>query len=310
MELKIEKINKSFGSNHVLRDISFSAKNGVATGLLGRNGSGKTTTIRIIMDIYASDSGTVTIDGKPIKEFVSKIGYLPEERGLYPKRLISDQMTYLGELRGMKARDARKRGKMLLEKFEAGQYFDVKLETLSKGNQQKIQMAIALINNPEIIILDEPFSGLDPVNSQILKRTVEELINDDKIVLFSSHQMSYVEQFCDNICIIDKGKIVLEGDLRNIKKTYPRDRVQLISAVDQKHILHNLMLEKHEIKTIIHDFTETKSGFLIRLNNANDKASLFTQIADSGINIDVFRVVEPTLEEIFVEKAGGINETV
>lgn len=201
MELKVEGINKSFGAKHVLKDISFTARSGVAMDVLGRNGSGKTTTIRIIMDIYSSDSGCVTINGRPGKEFISKskIGYLPEERGLYPKRVIADQMAYLGELRGMKAKDARKRGKELLEKLEAGEYFGKKLDTLSKGNQQKIQLAIALINDPEIVILDEPFSGLDPVNAQILKRLVQELVDEGKMVLFSSHQMSYVEQFCDDI---------------------------------------------------------------------------------------------------------------
>lgn len=310
MHLQIDKVNKSFGQKHVLRDIGFTAKSGVATGLLGRNGSGKTTTIRIIMDIYAADSGSVTIDGKPSKEFLNRIGYLPEERGLYPKRIISDQMAYLGELRGMKSKDARSRGKKLLEKLEAGEYFDKKLETLSKGNQQKIQLAISLINDPEIVILDEPFSGLDPVNSSILKKLVRELVQEGKMVLFSSHQMSQVEQFCDDICMIEQGQIVLEGSLRDIKKSYPRNRVLVVPEDSRRRELFGLFTQNQELKKIVSETGEMNGGFLITLKSENDKAALFNHIADSGINLDVFSVVEPSLEEIFVEKAGGDHETV
>lgn len=310
MQLQIDRVNKSFGQKHVLKDISFTAKSGVATGLLGRNGSGKTTTIRIIMDIYAADSGSAAIDGRPSKEFLDKIGYLPEERGLYPKRVISDQMAYLGELRGMKAKDARRRGKELLEKLEAGEYYDKKLDTLSKGNQQKIQLAIALINDPEIVILDEPFSGLDPVNSSILKKLVRELVQEGKMVFFSSHQMGQVEQFCDDICMIEQGRIVLEGSLRDIKKSYPRNRVLVVSEDGQRRELFGLFTKNQELKKIVSETGEMNGGFLITLQSENDKAALFNHIACSGINLDVFSVVEPSLEEIFVEKAGGKHETV
>jgi len=311
MQLTVDKVNKSFGQKHVLKDISFTAQSGVATGFLGRNGSGKTTTIRIIMDIYTADSGVTTIDGRPSKEFISKIGYLPEERGLYPKRIISDQMTYLGELRGMKPRDARKRGKELLEKLDAGEYFDKKLDTLSKGNQQKIQLAISLINDPDIIILDEPFSGLDPVNSQILKKLVQEQVQAGKMVFFSSHQMSQVEQFCDDICMIRAGEIVLQGSLRDIKKTYPRDRVLVIPEESRMSDLRGLFSNSAELKRITKSMSaHTGGGFLINLNNETDKAELFNCIASSGIDLDTFTVVEPTLEEIFVEESGEEYEAV
>ncbi|MDR2615828.1 MAG: ATP-binding cassette domain-containing protein, partial [Oscillospiraceae bacterium] len=201
MELIVDKLNKSFGEKRVLRDISFTVRPGSAFGLIGRNGSGKTTTIRIIMDLFPADSGTVTADGVPSGKVSGRFGYLPEERGLYPKRLISDQMTYIGQLRGMTVSDARRRSVELLERLEAGEYYKKKLDTLSKGNQQKIQLAIALLNDPEIIILDEPFSGLDPVNARILKELVTQLAHEGRTIIFSSHQMAHVEEFCDDICM-------------------------------------------------------------------------------------------------------------
>lgn len=310
MELTLDKINKSFGKKHVLKDIAFTARSGAAMGFLGRNGSGKTTTIRIIMDIFPADSGTVSIGGRPIREFDGKIGYLPEERGLYPKRLISEQMAYLGELRGMKARDARERGLKLLKRLGAEEYYSQRLDTLSKGNQQKIQLAIALINDPEIIILDEPFSGLDPVNARILKDVVGELVSEGRMVIFSSHQMGYVEEFCDDICLIDDGACVLGGNLRQIKKTYPRNRILLTPENDDFNDFKRRISASNDLQRIIQSMTATDKGFLIALKNAEDKVSLFNTVAQTGVAIDAFQVVEPTLEEIFVEKAGGEYEAV
>jgi len=205
MELTLRGIHKSFESNHVLKGISFSAKNKAAFGLLGRNGSGKTTTLRIIMDIFSPDSGEVLIDGVTNKKTKVRIGYLPEERGLYPKRIVSEQMIYLGQLRGLSARDAKSDAEQLLHKLDATEYYGKRLDTLSKGNQQKIQLAIALMGDPDIIILDEPFSGLDPVNAKTMKELVSELVSREKMVVFSSHQMENVESFCDDICIINHG---------------------------------------------------------------------------------------------------------
>ena len=227
MSLEINALNKSFGEKHVLRDVSFQALKGSALGLLGRNGAGKTTTIRIIMDVFPSDSGSVTYEGKPLRTAGVSFGYLPEERGLYPKKKIGVQLTYLAMLRGMDRRAAVAATKKWLEKVELSEYFDKNLETLSKGNQQKVQLASALMNDPEIAILDEPFSGLDPVNAQLLKDIVRDLVKEGKIVLFSSHQMSYVEQFCENIAILHQGEIVLDGNLQQIKRSYPRDRVYI-----------------------------------------------------------------------------------
>ena len=342
MLLEALNINKSFGQNHVLRDVSFNAKSGAALGLLGRNGSGKTTTIRIIMDLFPADSGGVTIDGKPSKQFLNRIGYLPEERGLYPKRLICEQMAYIGELRGMKPVTARERSLMLLKKLGAEDYYRQKLMTLSKGNQQKIQLAIALLNDPEIVILDEPFSGLDPVNATLLKNLVAEITREGRLVFFSSHQMSYVEEFCDDICILNEGRIVLSGNLKQIKRSYPRNRVllapedgddaklaeQIRGIADLDGIFvsvevgggatpgssgYSLHTEgsslQNEGSSPYHSEGSSTNrpeggGCIVTLRHESDKSALFGAIAANNIAIDSFSVIEPTLTEIFVEKAG------
>lgn len=310
MELKLELINKSFGAHHVLKDISFTATSGKAFGLLGRNGSGKTTTIRVIMDIFPSDSGTVLINNESNKKTKVKIGYLPEERGLYPKRLISDQMAYFGQLRGMKAADARESSKKMLERLEAGEYYNKKLESLSKGNQQKIQLAISLLNDPDIVILDEPFSGLDPVNAIILKRLVEDKVKEGKMVIFSSHQMNYVEEFCDDVCIINKGRIVLGGNLRQIKKGYPRNKL-LVTLANGAHKQLKAELELDpSVGGFIRGSEITESGLQIELKDPAQKQALFSSKLFQGYDIDRFMVIEPTLEQIFIEKAGDADEAV
>ncbi|MCL2563688.1 MAG: ATP-binding cassette domain-containing protein [Oscillospiraceae bacterium] len=304
MQLRIEKLNKSFGTKHVLQDLSFTARSGVAMGLLGRNGSGKTTTIRTIMGIFPADSGTSTIDGVPTQKMRKRIGYLPEERGLYPKRIIGEQMAYIGTLRGLKPKVAKERAKQLLVRLEAEEYFDKKLDTLSKGNQQKIQLAIALLTNPDIVILDEPFSGLDPVNSQILKRVVEELVAEGKLVLFSSHEMGYVEEFCDDICIIHQGQIVLDGRLRDIKASYPRHQILVRPEVPGAAELKQQLLQSNTVSRLAADIAAEGQGCLVTLHNERDKAALFTALTESRIAIDGISVVEPRLEDIFVEKVG------
>jgi len=303
MRLTVDTINKSFGEKHVLKDLSFEA-NGGAFGLLGRNGSGKTTTIRIIMDIFLPDSGGVLLDGKPFAQYTGRIGYLPEERGLYPKRPIVEQMAYIGALRGMKAADARKRGLALLERLGAEEYYKKKLDTLSKGNQQKIQLAIALINDPELVILDEPFSGLDPVNARILKDMVNELVAEGRTVIFSSHQMANVEEFCNDLCIINAGETVLSGSLRDIKKSYPRNRIMLVPQDENMEALRQTSLTHAAVSGLVETAEVTAQGCVVTLKRAEDRGVLFHAMAGAGHELDVFRVMEPTLEEIFVEKCG------
>ncbi|MBQ1962153.1 MAG: ATP-binding cassette domain-containing protein, partial [Clostridia bacterium] len=198
MLLELRNISKSFGEKQVLKGISFKAQSGKAFGLLGRNGAGKTTTIRILMNVFPPDSGKVLIDGKPLDYDRIGIGYLPEERGLYPKKTILDQLVYFSVLKGMSRKQAVSAIDMWLERLEMTEYRNRRLDTLSKGNQQKIQLITALAHDPDIIILDEPFSGLDPVNAMMLKNVVREQLQKGKIVLFSSHQMSYIEEFCDS----------------------------------------------------------------------------------------------------------------
>lgn len=303
MKLEVKNLHKSFGDTEILHGISFEVESGRALGLLGRNGAGKTTTIRIIMDVFRAGSGEVLLDGRPFNPKNNRIGYLPEERGMYPKKKIIEQMVYFARLRGMNAQDAKNSAMKWLTRLEIAEYADRRLETLSKGNQQKVQLAQTLVCDPDIVILDEPFSGLDPVNSQILKNVVTELINDNRLVIFSSHQMSYVEEFCENIAIINHGNIVLKGELRDIKKDYGRNRL-VISAENLSLNELKAVLEKnyHDIVKI----SSVKKNFIIlELINSKTKKDMLARLsADTEIDVFHFGNYEPTLNDIFVEKAG------
>ena len=299
MILELKNIEKSFGEKKVLTGVSFKAEGGKAFGLLGRNGAGKTTSIRILMDVFPANSGEVLIDGKPIDYNKVGIGYLPEERGLYPKKIIIDQLTYFAELKGMSRKDAIKSIDYWLERLGMTEYRNKRLDTLSKGNQQKIQLITALAHDPDIVILDEPFSGLDPVNAMLLKDVVKEQIAKGKIVLFSSHQMSYIEEFCDSIAILNNGKVALCGDLHNIKRDYPRDR---------------LVVRTEKTDIIKADFgsacTVLDNGdLLIHLPSADDKKATMTRLVEN-YDIDEISVFEPSLNDIFVEYAGDAAKEV
>ncbi len=293
MLLELKNIKKSFGKKEVLRGISFSAESGKAFGLLGRNGAGKTTTIRILMNVFPADGGEMLIDGKPIDHKSIGIGYLPEERGLYPKKLIIDQLVYFAELKGMSARDAVKSVDYWLERLGMTEYRNRRLDTLSKGNQQKIQLVTALAHDPHIVILDEPFSGLDPVNAMLLKDVVKEQIARGKIVLFSSHQMNYIEEFCDSIAIINKGEIAIGGELHDIKRNYVRDRL-VVSSTESVRICAEL----GESCTLRED-----CSVLLRLSSPNEKGAVMRKLVDC-YDIDEIKVFEPSLGDIFVEYAG------
>ena len=293
MKLEVKDLHKSFGEKEVLKGLSFTAESGRAFGLLGRNGAGKTTTIRILMDVFPADSGEILIDGKPIDYRQIGLGYLPEERGLYPKKQIFSQLVYFAELRDMSRREAGRAVDFWLERLGMKEYRDRRLDTLSKGNQQKIQLITALAHDPEVIILDEPFSGLDPVNALLLKDVVREQIRQGKIVLFSSHQMSYIEEFCDRIAILNGGRAVLEGDLAEIKRNYVRDR---------------LVVGTENPEPICRDFgascTKNEDGTLmIRLENPSRKQEVMKHLTEH-YDLDLLRVFEPSLNDIFVEYAG------
>ena len=294
MILELKNIEKSFGEKKVLTGVSFKAEGGKAFGLLGRNGAGKTTSIRILMDVFPANSGEVLIDGQPIDYNKIGIGYLPEERGLYPKKLIIDQLVYFAELKGMSAKDATKAVDYWLGRLGMSEYRNKRLDTLSKGNQQKIQLITALAHDPDIVILDEPFSGLDPVNAMLLKDVVKEQISKGKIVLFSSHQMSYVEEFCDSIAIINAGKVAISGDLHEIKRTYPRDKIVVSTQASEK-----IMADLGDICTEREDGT-----LLIQLASPDEKQSMMKRLVES-YDIDEVKVFEPSLNDIFVEYAGA-----
>lgn len=300
MELKLNNIFKSFGEKEVLRDISLSAQSGHALGLLGRNGAGKTTTIRVIMGVFLQDKGSIEIDGKTINRSEIRFGYMPEERGLYPKQVIATQLIYLAQLRGMSKHDASKACEKWLDRMSMSEYKNKKLETLSKGNQQKIQLAATLMCNPQIVILDEPFSGLDPVNAMLLKDVIKEMIAGGAIVLFSSHQMNYIEEFCESISIINSGRIVLEGKISEIKRSYPRDKISITSPQWDK--LTSFLLQKMsgDILTAQPD-EETEHTVKVQLKDEHFKQRLLAELSDGGFDIDCFRVCEPSLNDIFVQ---------
>lgn len=302
MKLEVKELRKTFEDNEVLHGISFSVESGKALGLLGRNGAGKTTTIRILMDVFKANSGEILMDGRNFNPKDFQIGYLPEERGLYPKKKVMEQIVYLATLRGMTKKEAKESTRKWLNRLGVSEYENRKLETLSKGNQQKVQLAQTLVCNPDIIILDEPFSGLDPVNSQILKDVVNELIAENKLVIFSSHQMSYVEEFCDEIAIINKGEIVLSGNLKNIKKDFGKNRLILSANNMSLEELSNFAAENFADIVKVY---ETKKNFIVlELCDGKSKNDLLQKILTTDIDIEKFAEYEPTLTDIFVLKAG------
>jgi len=296
MILELKNVEKSFGAKKVLEGVSLKAVGGHAFGLLGRNGAGKTTSIRILMDVFGADSGEVLLDGKPIDYKNVQIGYLPEERGLYPKKKIIDQLVYFATLKGMSRDGAVKSCDYWLSRLGMTEYRNKRLDTLSKGNQQKIQLITAVAHDPDIVILDEPFSGLDPVNAMLLKGVVKELIAKGKIVLFSSHQMSYIEEFCDHIAILHKGRVAITGDLYEIKRNYLRDKI---------------VVRSEERDAILSDFGESASLFegavLIKMEDASLKKDVMARLV-AKYDIDEIKVYEPSLNDIFVEYAGDSGE--
>lgn len=304
MELKVENISKRFGDKEVLKDIDFTAHPSSAIGLLGRNGAGKTTTIRIIMGVFCPDSGRVLVDGNPIDRKKIRIGFMPEERGLYPKKIINEQLVYLARLRGMTKGDAKKACDRWLDRLEMSEYKNKRLETLSKGNQQKIQLAATLMCDPEIVILDEPFSGLDPVNALLLKEVIKELISKGATVLFSSHQMNYIEEFCSRIAILNGGSIVLNDSINNIKRRYPRDKIA-VTSLQSDQIISFVLQRLPEMILSADNVSGESNTVVIQLKQAEEKALLLSRLSEGGFDIDCFRVCEPSMNDIFVEYTEG-----
>lgn len=301
MILSVNNITKSFGEKQVLNGISFSAESGKAVGILGRNGAGKTTLIRIIMDVFGADSGVVTLDGRPIDKQNVRIGYLPEERGLYPKHKIMEQLVYFASLQGIDKKTAVNNANALFKRLQIEEYKNRRLDTLSKGNQQKVQLIATLITNPDLIILDEPFSGLDPVNATLLKDLVKDLISNGKLVLFSSHQMNYIEEFCNEILILNGGKIVLGGAIKDIKRSYARNIIE-ITTEKAEAIADYLNASEHDF---IKRVSVNEDKITVTLTDEGFKDKLMEALSQFGNSIDSFAVKEPTLNEIFVSYTEG-----
>lgn len=303
MKLEVRNIHKTFEGNEVLKGVSFSVQSGRALGLLGRNGAGKTTTIRIIMDIFHANSGEVLLDGKRFEASKNQVGYLPEERGMYPKKTVLEQMVYFAKLRGMEKRKAVESARTWLERLEVLEYEKRKMDTLSKGNQQKVQLAATLVCDPDIVVLDEPFSGLDPVNSQILKDVIRELIARGKLVIFSSHQMSYVEEFCEDIAIIDRGETILSGNLDEIKEEYGKGRK--ILAVQNMTVLELEKFCMEKLSDVLYVEGRNKHNIIFVMNDGVDQWKVLERIRRENIEIAHYGSYEPSLNDIFVSCVGG-----
>lgn len=311
MEITVNGLRKRFGETAALDGISFRARSGRPFGLLGRNGAGKTTCMRIIMDVFRPDEGEVLLDGKPLHSSGARLGYLPEERGLYRKMRVGEQLEYFGQLRGLSSRQAKTAVGEWLERLNMPEAYKNKVETLSKGNQQRIQLALAFINDPDVVILDEPFSGLDPVNAGQLRDIVSEMAAKDKLIIFSSHQMNAVENFCEDILILHHGRDVLSGSLPEIRERWPRNELRVCAA------------DTERAARIASGYgTAERSGGALTVKlggNVNDTgdnidkndndgykrlaAELLRELVAAETGVYSFETVEPTLEQIFVSCA-------
>ncbi len=299
MSLKVDSIVKKYGEYTAVNNLSFEISQPGVFALLGTNGAGKTTSIRIILGMLSCDSGSVTWDGKSFLAAEQPIGYLAEERGLYPKYKIMDQLIYFCSLKGMKRTEAVKALDYWFDRLGVNEYRDKKAEQLSKGNQQKIQLIAALAPNPELLILDEPLSGLDPVNAELFKSVIREEIKRDKFIIMSSHQMPTIEEFCNDIVIMNKGETVLQGNLNRIKKGYGRVKLTVKCEGDITALAAGAGLAATE---------ETPNGISYNVESEQQAHALLNSIMQQNIPLIRYELREPTLNEIFIERVGESNE--
>lgn len=298
MSFVVENIKKYYGDFLAVEDLSFAIEKPGVFALLGTNGAGKTTAIRVILGMLSKTSGTVTWKGKPFDAINSRVGYLAEERGLYPKYNILEQMRYFASLKGIKKMDAEKAIKYWMGRLNIEEHLTKKADQLSKGNQQKVQLASALISDPEIIILDEPLSGLDPVNADLFKSVIREEIAKDKFIIMSSHQMATIEEFCKDIIIMNKGKVVLDGNLNDVKKNYGRVNLSIKADGDFMPLAQQcgLVIQK-----------ETPNGVDFKVKSEDQAQNFLASLMAAKIPLVKFELREPSLHEIFVEKVGGVD---
>lgn len=296
--IEVDDIAKSFGKTQAVRGASFEVRKGRIFGLLGPNGAGKTTAIRMINHILIPDTGTITINGLEASSRTQKmIGYLPEERGLYKKMKVGEQLIYLARLKGLTHAKAKETTRRWLNRFDAADWYDKKVGELSKGMSQKIQFIATIAHDPDIYIFDEPFSGLDPINSEMLKEIVIELRERGKTILFSTHRMEQVEQMCDDICLFNNGKVVLQGDLRKIRESFGKNTIVIEFQGDHSFLDS---IENVRINNRSTNFAE------IRVLDGQDIQQIL-KTAMEYADIYKFERVEPSLTEIFISTVGEDN---
>lgn len=298
--LILQGVTKCFGKVTAARDISFTATSGRILGLLGPNGAGKTTTIRMIANILTPDEGTVALDGRNVGQWSQeKMGYLPEERGLYKKLKVTDQLHYLSALKGLGAQESAGKVEYWLDRLGLTKWGARKAQDLSKGMQQKVQFIATVLADPQLIILDEPFSGLDPVNSELLQEIIAEMKQDGRIILFASHRMEQVEQLCDDICLIANGRLLLSGDLREIKKSFKRDKLVLEYKGDVPFL--SAMQESGEVQIL----EWRADGCVLQISeDCNPRALLDRVLSIPGLELYHFEMLQPSLNEIFIQTVG------
>ncbi|MGM0608208.1 MAG: ABC transporter ATP-binding protein [Candidatus Muiribacteriota bacterium] len=295
--LEIDKVSKWYDKFKAVDEVSFKVSPGEIFGLLGPNGAGKSSTMRMIMNIITPDSGQIKLFGEKFHEkFKNKIGYLPEERGLYPKMKVINQLKFFGELKGMPAGEAKQAGREWLEKLQLSTWGDKLCNELSKGMAQKIQFIGTIIHNPELIIMDEPFSGLDPVNSRFLKNTLLELKNKNKAIILSTHLMENAEKLCENICLINKGHSILNGNLNKIKEQHGKNSIILKYSGDGE------IIKKLPGIKFYNDFGKHME---INLNKNMDKKTFFREIAKLDIEITKYEATETSLDDVFIQVVEG-----
>ncbi|PPA72417.1 ABC transporter ATP-binding protein [Jeotgalibacillus proteolyticus] len=299
MSLEIKNVTKKFGEQRAVNDLSLTIPENTMFGFLGANGAGKTTTFRMMLGLIDASAGVITWNNQPIGyESSQQVGYLPEERGLYPKMKVKDQIVYLARLRGMGKKEAEKELVYWLERFKVPDYKNKRVEELSKGNQQKIQFIASIVHKPSLIILDEPFSGLDPVNVELLKEAVHDIHQKGATIIFSSHRMEHVEELCENVCIIHKGSPVLHGEIRNIKRSFGKK---------------NLLIDSDQDLTYLSDFPgvvklkKRLDGVKLQIENEEVSQFILKEIYGKGF-IRQFSLEEPALNDIFIEKVGASFE--
>lgn len=298
MTLSINQVTKRYQEFVAVDNLSFTIERGEIFGLIGQNGAGKTTTFRMILDLQETTEGTIMWNGKPINSINRDfLGYLPEERGIFPAMTVEDQLYFFGELRGRLRKDLKKEVDYWIDRFQLEEKRKSKAETLSKGNQQKVQLIASFIHQPEFLILDEPFSGLDPVNMDLLKNAILELKNNGTTILFSSHQMDNVEELCDHLCLLKRGVSLFSGSLLDLKKQYGKTKLTIRTEVP-----YETLVKLNGVK----DIQMGKDQYIITLENESYAQSIFDFVSD-GKYIEKFSLDYLSLDEIFKDKVGGLN---